>query len=430
MLRLNLGLLRNVRTFESLGLRDYRLLWLGQLTTSMAQWMDQTSRSWLIYRLTNSPMQLGLMSAIRGAPLLIFGVVAGVVADRYGRKAQLIIAQTVNAFLNIILATLIFTGHIQVWHVYITAFLAGTVQAFQQPARQALINDLVGGRHLMNAISLNSGAVNASRSVGPAVCGVLIAAFGVDVSYYIQGAVYALATMWTAQIRVPQRATPVGHATSSANQSFFSSAKEGFAYIVSHRLILALMVLGLAPILLGMPYTSLMPIFAIDVFHGNASTQGLLLTMIGVGAVLGALTIASLGHRQGSGKLLIAGAAGFGASLVLFSRSPVLSMAMAFTFLAGLSNSAYTSQDQTIIQTLAPSELRGRILGVYLLNRGLMPLGSLLAGALASLWGAPLAVTAMGASCILLAVGVVLFVPDIWKLKLVPGYEKATSENG
>jgi MFS family permease len=282
----------------------------------------------------------------------------------------------------------------------------------------------------MNAISLNSGAVNASRSVGPAVCGVLIAAFGVDVSYYIQGAVYALATMWTAQIRVPQRATPVGHATSSANQSFFSSAKEGFAYIVSHRLILALMVLGLAPILLGMPYTSLMPIFAIDVFHGNASTQGLLLTMIGVGAVLGALTIASLGHRQGSGKLLIAGAAGFGASLVLFSRSPVLSMAMAFTFLAGLSNSAYTSQDQTIIQTLAPSELRGRILGVYLLNRGLMPLGSLLAGALASLWGAPLAVTAMGASCILLAVGVVLFVPDIWKLKLVPGYEKATSENG
>jgi MFS family permease len=258
----------------------------------------------------------------------------------------------------------------------------------------------------------------------------LIAAFGVDVSYYIQGAVYSLATMWTAQIRVPQRATPVGHATSSANQSFFSSAKEGFAYIVSHRLILALMVLGLAPILLGMPYTSLMPIFAIDVFHGNASTQGLLLTMIGVGAVLGALTIASLGHRQGSGKLLIAGAAGFGASLVLFSRSPVLSMAMAFTFLAGLSNSAYTSQDQTIIQTLAPSELRGRILGVYLLNRGLMPLGSLLAGALASLWGAPLAVTAMGASCILLAVGVVLFVPDIWKLKLVPGYEKATSENG
>ncbi len=211
------------------------------------------------------------------------------------------------------------------------------------------------------------------------------------------------------------------------HQSFFSSAKEGFAYIGSHRLILALMVLGLAPILLGMPYISLMPIFAIDVLHGDASTQGLLLTMVGIGAVLGALTIASLGRRQGSGKLLIAGAAGFGLSLVFFSRSPVLWMAMVFTFLAGLSNSSYTSQNQTIIQTLTPSEIRGRVLGVYLLNRGLMPIGSLIAGALASFLGGPWAVTIMGASCFLLAIGVAFFVPDLWKSKLLPSSEKAAS---
>lgn len=422
---LNVGrLLRNVRTFESLGLRDYRLLWMGQMSTSLGQWMDQTARSWLIYSLTGSALDLGLVSMARGLPMLFFGIVAGVVADRYGRKAQLIIAQVVNAFLNIILATLIFTGHIQVWHVYVTAFFAGTVQAFQQPARQALVNDLVGEKHLLNAIALNSAALNLSRSVGPAICGVLIAAFGVGVNYYIQAALYALATVWTIQIRIPQSSVPVGHSMGSAHQSFFSSAKEGFSYIASHRLILSLMVLGLAPILLGQPYTSLMPIFAIDVLHGDARTQGLLLTMVGIGAVIGALTIASLGRRQGNGKLLITGAACFGLSLVFFSRSPVLWMAMTSTFLAGLSNSGYTSQDQTIIQTLASPEVRERVLGVYLLNRGLMPIGSLITGALAHFLGGPWAVTIMGTSCFLLAIGVAVFVPDLWKSKLIPRSEK------
>lgn len=422
-------LLRNIHTFESLGLRDYRLLWLGQLTTSVAQWMDQTSRSWLIYSLTGSALQLGMVSAVRGAPLFIFGVVAGTVADRYGRKAQLIIAQTVNAFLNITLATLILTGRIEVWHIYVTGFLAGTVQAFQQPARQVLINDLVGGKRLLNAIALNSAAVNVSRSIGPAVCGVLIAAFGVDVSYYVQGVVYALATMWTAQIRVPQSPATVGYASGSARQSFLSSTKEGFAYILSHRLILALMVLALAPAVLGMPYTSLMPIFAIDVLHGDASTQGLLLTMVGIGALVGALGIASLGQRQGSGKLLIMGAAGFGLSLMLFSRSPVLHMAMIFTFLAGLSNTTYGSQNQTMLQTLAPAEIRGRVLGAYMLSRALQPLGSLLAGVLASSLGGPWAVTIMGASCLFLALGVGLFGPRLWKLNLASSYEKVTPES-
>jgi len=416
--------MRNVRTFESLGLRDYRLLWLGQLSSSMGMWMDQTARGWLVYSLTRSPLQLGLVSAVRGAPLLIFGVFAGVVADRYGRKAQLVIAQAVNALLNVALAMLIMTGHLQVWHIYLTGFLAGTVQAFQQPARQVLINDLVGEKRLLNAIALSSAAFNLSRSVGPAICGVLIQTLGVDISYFGQAVFFALATLWTVQIRVPKSPTPAGYSTSSISQSIFSSAGEGIAYIISHRLILFLMVLALAPILLGMPYVSLMPIFAIDVFHGDASTQGFLLTMAGVGAVLGALTIASIGRRQGSGKLLIAGAAGFGLSLVLFSRSPVLWIAIIFAFLAGLSNSGYASQNQTIIQMLAPAELRGRVLGVYFLSQGLMPLGSLLAGALASLFGGPWAVTAMGASCLLLAVGIAIFVPDLWKLNLVPGRQK------
>lgn len=415
-----MGLIRNIHTFESLGLRDYRLLWLGQLSTSMGIWMDQVTRTWLIYTLTHSALQLGLVSAVRGIPFIVFGAIAGAVADRYGRKAQLIIAQVVNAILNIILATLVLTGHVQPWHVYVTAFLNGTAQAFQAPGRQALINDLVGREHLLNAIALNSAAVNLSRSVGPALSGVLIHAVGVDMSYFIQAGLFALATVWTIQIRVPESHGSPEDSKHLANQSLLSSTREGLAYIISNRLILSLMVLGLAPVAMGMPFVSLMPIFAIDVFHGGAATQGLLLTMLGLGAILGALTIASLGRRQTSGKVLIAGAAGFGLCLMLFSQSPVMLVAAFFILLAGFFNSSYTSQDQTIIQLLTPSSFRGRVLGVYMLNYGLMPIGSLLAGILATFLGGPWAVTVMGTSCFLLAVGIGFCVPSLWQLSFIP----------
>jgi MFS family permease len=390
---------------------------MGQLSTSMGLWMDQVTRTWLIYSLTHSSLQLGFVSAARGVPLLLFGSVAGVVADRYGRKAQLVIAQIVNAILNVALAALVLTHSVQPWHVYVTGFLAGTVQAFQQPARQVLINDLVGEKYLLNAISLNSAALNLSRSVGPALSG-LLNIMGADVSYFVQAALYVIATVWTVQIKVPESQQATVDYIGRSQQSFLASTREGFAYVMSNKLILPLMVLGLAPMVLGMPFISLMPVFATQVFNGGSEIQGLLMAMVGIGAVLGALIIASLGHRQGSGKLMMVGAAGFGVMLILFSRSPVLWLASLFILIGGMSNSSYTTQDQTIIQTLAPAHIRGRVLGIYLLNRALMPFGSLLAGVLANFLGGPWAVTAMGASCVLLVLGIRIFTPGIWYLNL------------
>src|SRR5688572_15611057 len=167
------------RTFESLAVRDYRLMWLGQCNNSMGQWMDMVTRGWLIYSLTASPVQLGLATATRGLPLLLFGVIAGALADRSGRKVQLIVAQATNCGLNLTLATLVLTGWVQPWHVYATGFMAGTVQAFQQPARQTLISDIVGNDRLMNALALNSAAVNSSRAIGPSVAGALITVVGI-----------------------------------------------------------------------------------------------------------------------------------------------------------------------------------------------------------------------------------------------------------
>jgi MFS family permease len=390
----------------------------------MGTWMDQTARSWLVYSLTHSALQLGFVNAVRGIPLLFFGVIAGVVADRYGRKFQLVLAQVGNAVLNVILATLIFTGRIEVWQIYVTGFLAGTVQAFQQPAGQVMVSDLVGKKYLLNAIALNNAGGNMSRIVGPAVCGVLIETFGVDTSYYFQGAMYVVSSILTARIRIPESTSPTTYSVSPANQSFTASIREGFDYILAHRVILALMVLALAPILLGSPYLTLMPVFAVDIFHGTANTQGLLLTVGGVGAILGALLMATLGGRQGSIKLLIGAAAGYGLSLVFFSRSPVLWMALIATFLSSACMSLYSSQAQTIIQVMTPGGIRGRVLGVYSLSNALTPLGSLLMGTLASAWGAQWAVSIMGAACFLVVVAVAIVARGLWKVKLTAESDK------
>jgi len=366
--------------------------------------MDQTARGWLVYSLTKSALQLGLINAVRGIPMLFLGAVAGVLADRYGRRFQLIVAQAVNFVLNILLATLVVTGRIEVWHIYVTGFFAGAAWSFQQPAGQAMISDLVEEKYVLNAISLNSAGQNMSRILGPSIAGLLIQFLGVGFSYYFQAAMYVFAMIWTLQIRLPKTTTPAKITTMPAREPFITSLRQGFRYISTHSIIMALLVLALTTNFLGAPYLSLMPIFAIDIFHGNAGTQGLLLTMGGIGAIIGALAIASIGRRQTNIKLLFGGSAAYGLCLILFSRSPVLAMAMGATFLSSCLFNMYLAQAQTIIQTTTPVGIRGRVLSVYYMSNALMPLGSLLIGAVATVLGAPWAVTIMGLGCFLVVV--------------------------
>lgn len=406
-----------IHTFDSLAIRDYRFLWLGHVSNSLGQWMDQVTRGWLMYQLTHSALDLGLVMATRGIPTLAFGVIAGVVADRYGRKGQLVISQGTNTLLNLLLALLVATGLIQPWHIYLTGFLAGTVQAFQQPARQSLINDLVGREHLMNAIALNSASLNLARSVGPALAGAVITFLGVEGSYFLQAGMYLLATLWTVQMRVPPQKEKA-LLTASRQISFLQSLGEGFAYLMQHRVILALVLLGVVPLMLGMPFTSLMPVFAVDILKVGVSGQGLMLTAVGVGALTGAVVVASQGKSQAKGVYLLGASTLFGVSLVLFSRSPWLAMAVGFGFLAGFFNTAYTTQTQTALQMLAPDHMRGRIMSIYLLDRGLVPLGSILAGALAQYFGAPTAVAVMGGAVAVCTLVIALAVPSLRSLSL------------
>src|SRR5712691_4833761 len=354
--------------------------------------MDQVTRGWLMYQITGSALQLGFATALRGLPLLFFGILAGAVADRSNRKTQLILAQVTNALFNILLATLVLLHRVQPWHVYVTGFLVGTVQAFQQPARQTLISDIVGARYLMNALALNAMAMNVARAIGPAMAGILIALTGTHGSYYAQAVMFVLATLWTVQMVVPTRGP---ESAAARREPFWHSVAAGLAFVVQDRDIRTLMILAHGPLTLGMPYMSLLPIFAKDVLHGGASMQGLLTTIIGIGSVLGSLGVAAMQRRYSYGRTVVVGAFAFGVSVVI-----------------------YETQNQTLLQLLAPRHIRGRVMSIFLLNRGLVPLGTFLAGILAEHLGGPRALQIMSLAVLGVVIMVILLTPRFLKLQV------------
>ncbi len=405
-----------LRTFESLFIRDFRLLWFGQISTSMGQWMDQVTRGYLIYTMTGSALDTGLVTAMRGLPLLLFGVVAGALADRSGRKVQLLVAQITNAALNVILATLVITGHVEVWHVYLSAFLAGTVQAFQQPARQTLISDIVGNDKLLNALALNSAALNGSRAIGPAVAGAFIAFVSIAGSYYLQAVMYAFATIWTFQMRVPEVHT--GGNSGRVRQPFFKSIGEGLRYVSTQPSTRTQLLLALGPLTFAMSYTAMMPVLAIDVLHGDSQTQGLLLTSIGLGALAGALVVASMRRSYAYGLPVVLGASAFSCAVFAFASSHWLWVSCTLGVIVGLFSVTYTTQDQTLLQVSTPAFIRGRVMSIYLLNRGTVPLGAVVAGILAEHFGVQTALHITAAIALAIVGLVVLTFPDILRLKV------------
>jgi len=402
-------------TFQALQFRDFRLLWLGQATTSAGQWMDQVTRGWLIYQLTNSPLELGLVSAIRALPLLFFSVIAGVVADRYGRKFQLIVSQVVNAGLNLTLAMLVISGHVQTWHVYATGLLAGIVMAFQQPARQSMISDLVPPEAVPNAVGLNSMVFNASRSVAPAIAGALIAAVDVGGSYLVQSVMYGVSTIWTVQMHDP-RARNAAQVAARASESIGKSTVAGGQYVWRNRAIRTVMLLVLIPSLLGQPYTSLLPVFARDILGVGPTGQGILLGAVGIGAFLGAAAVATLGNTRKQGTIMLLAALLFGLTVFAFGASPWFGLSVLLMAASGVSNVSYGTQANTLLQNHTAPGMRGRVMGIYFLNRGLSPLGALFAGALATVVGAPHTLELMGLSCAAVVLWVWFAAPELRNL--------------
>ncbi len=375
--------------------RNYRLFFIGQFISLCGTWMQTVAQAWLVYRLTGSAILLGFVGFSSQIPVFLISPIAGVVADRYNRHRIIVFTQTAAMLLAFILALLTLTHQVRVWHIPVLAALLGIVNAFDVPARQAFIKDMVGKNDLINAVALNSSMFNSARMIGPAIAGVLVAAVGEGLCFLINSVSYLAVIAGLLQMRIPAQNNlqPAG--------GTLNSIAEGFKFAWHAEPVrLLLILLGLVS-LVGMPYAVLMPIFADQVLHGGPKALGMLLAAVGIGALTGALILANRRGIHGLERWITISLAGFGTCLFLFSFSRSFWLSMALLLPAGFFMIGQMASSNTFIQTIVPDNLRGRVMSFYaMMFIGMAPFGSLLAGALAHKLGAPSAVAIGGLACV------------------------------
>ena len=356
--------------------RNFRLLWLGALTSSIGTWMQKVAQAWLIVTLTgsSSAFYLGLDSFAGEVPILLFTLIGGVVADRRDRRHMMLTSQIIQMTVAFILAVLVITGVVKVWMVVTLSFVSGCGQAFGGPAYQSLIPTLVGKEHLPNAVALNSIQFNLARVIGPIVAGVALASFGMVACFGLNGVSFLFviaAILALRDVHVPPMAT----------ESMVDQMKGGLRYVRHSYNLKAVMVLGFIGAFLGLPLLTFLPVIVKDVFQQDVGFYSRLMTFSGGGAVTGALIVAYIGKNRHIGRLMLIFLGSFGAAMALFSlsRTPVLSAAI--LFIAGALLVMCFSLTTSLAQLLAPPELRGRVVSIYMLAfRGGSPLGGLASG--------------------------------------------------
>ncbi|MDQ1348411.1 MAG: hypothetical protein QG573_1785, partial [Acidobacteriota bacterium] len=375
--------------------RNYRIFFAGQLVSLTGTWMQSVAQAWLAYRLTNSAVLLGIVGFAGQIPTLLFSPAGGVVADRFPRRRVLIVTQAGSMGLAFVLAALTFADVISVPWILALAALGGVVNAFDIPTRQAFAIDMVGRDDLVNAIALNSSIFNAARVMGPAIAGLLVARIGEAWCFLVNGVSYfaVLASLVAMQV------SPTAAAVRTT--SVWTSVREGFAYVARARPVRALLLLLGLVSLTGMPYAVLMPVFAREILGGGARELGLLMGASGVGALLGAVVLAHRRSVKGLGTFVALCAGGMGLALVAFSFSHSFWISAALLVPVGFCMMSEMASSNTLIQSLIPDAMRGRVMSLYaMMFMGMAPVGALLAGGLASRIGAPATIAGGGVLCL------------------------------
>jgi len=379
--------------------------------------MQRVAMGWIAYRLSGSELVLGVVGFSGQIPIFAFTSVAGVFADRLNRRALLLVAQSLAMAQALFLAVLVFTDAVQVWHLIVLALFLGVVNALDMPVRQAFTVEMVGDKKILgNAIALNSSIVSVSRFVGPSVAGLLIAAVGEGVCFLINGLSYLAVIAALLAMRFPS--APKG----KERKRLFHELREGLVFALDSAPIrLVLMVVALVS-LFGMPFSVLLPVFAKDILGGGSQTLGFLTSAAGAGSLAGAMFLASRKDGLGLGRILALAAGVTGMGLAAFSVSGVFWLSLLFLFAVGWGVSVQMASANTILQTLVPDEMRGRVMGLFVTCFiGLFPFGSLLAGGLADTLGAPMTVTLGGTICLL---GALVFSRKLALLGEAPGATK------
>ncbi|MDR3699819.1 MAG: MFS transporter [Candidatus Sulfopaludibacter sp.] len=393
-------------TLRALQYRNFQLFFSGQMISLIGTWMQNVAQAWLVYRMTGSSVLLGAIGFASQIPSFLFSPVAGIVADRYSRHRVVIATQTSSMLLAFVLAAVVLSGAVQIWHIFVLAILLGVVNAFDIPARQSFMVEMVGRGDLMNAIALNSSMFNASRVVGPAIAGILVASIGEGWCFFANAVSYIAVIVGLFLMKLPpyekvkHEASPLAHVI------------EGFGWVIHNTPVHAiLMLLGVVS-LTAMPYSVLMPIFADRILHGGARALGTLMGATGVGALAAALVLASRKTLKGLGSWVAISAASFGVSLIAFAFSRWYWLSIAILVPVGFALMIEMGSSNTLIQSMVPDRLRGRVMAVYsMMFMGMGPIGSLLAGAAADRMGAPGTVAVGGVVCIAAAGTFAVFLP-------------------
>lgn len=400
----------SVRALRALRYRDFRLFFVGQTISLIGTWMQIIAMSWLVYRLTSSPFMLGLVGFCGQIPSMFVAPFAGVLADRWERRKILVATQALSMIQALVVAALVLSDLVAVWQLVPLSVFLGCINAFDIPARQSLFVEMVEDRNdLGNAIALNSSMVNGARLIGPSVAGLLIAAVGEGMCFLINGISFLAVIGALIAMRPPRRQRPGEH------PPVLASLREGFNYAFGFPPVRSVLMLLALVSVVGVPYSVLMPVFAEKILHGGSHTLGFLMGAAGLGALGGALYLASRPTVRGLGRILTSAVAVFGAGLVVFSYSTSFWLSMGLLLATGFGMLIGLAGCNTILQTIVDDDKRGRIMSFYTMAfMGMTPWGNLLAGTLASKFGAPFTVRLGGIACI---VGALVFATRLPRIR-------------
>ena len=378
------------RVFKAFQYRDFRLMWIGACASSVGTWMQIVAQSWLIYRLSHSSGLLALDQVLGGAPIFLFSIIGGVVADRLERRKILLTSQYIQMASAATLTVLVIFGLTHVWPILCLSFVSGLAQAFGGPAYLSLIPTLVDREDMPNAIALNSIQFNLAVTIGPALGGLTLARFGEKWCFGLN-ALSFLAPIISLSIISAQ------FIPEPAKESMFESLKEGFKFIWHHGSMVAIIVLAFAMTFLSMPMRTYIPVFVKDIFHRGPETFGTLLSLMGVGSICGSLAVAGLGNISKKGRFALSMLIVLGAAIAGFSVSKSLPLSYAMLLVVGASMMAVFATVTSLVQLIVTNEMRGRVMSVYnFAFRGGMPIGNLVSGGLVPVYTAPLVLSVNG----------------------------------
>jgi len=405
--------------FRSFQYRNFRLFFGGQSISLIGTWIQRIATPWLVYHLTGSALLLGVVGFAGQIPTFIIAPFAGVLTDRWNKYYILIGTQIAAMLQAFILAILYLSGHIQVWHIVVLSVFLGCINAFDVPARQSFVIEMVDKKEeLGNAIALNSSMVNGARLIGPSIAGLLIAFMGEGICFMLNAISYLFVIASLLFMKVKPRITK------KKDVAVLKQLKEGFVYAFGFAPIKYILILLAMVSFMGMPYTVLMPVFAKEILHGGAHTFGFLMAASGVGALSGALYLASRKNVIGLSKIIPIAAFTFGIGLIAFSLSRFFLLSLVLLSIAGLGMMIQIAASNTILQTIVDDDKRGRVMSFYTMAfMGSAPFGSLFAGSMTSIIGAPNTILVGGITCIIGAAIFAYKLPMI-KSKIRPIYVK------